>query len=707
MNLYAVPPIITGVLIFIIGLIVYFNNRKAKANIIFSLFCLSMVVWLFGFCMMYLSGDDALWALRWARLGFIGIGFIPILAFHFILVFTNKPNHKLLIPTLYVAGAISVLAGQTDLVYSGVGRYFWGFYPVAGPLYFIFLLMFAILFSYGIVLLFLDYLRLKREMRSTKATQTLYVLIAFAGGTAGLVDYIIKYRLSIYPFGYLAALFFIAVIAYAITKHHLMDVQVIIKKTAVYSLMTGLITGLFVSLIYVGQYLFRGLMGFSSLWAGIVGAFIIALIFQPLRDGVQALVDRIFFRARYDYQRILGKYSHTLSQPMADLNRFSRIAPYLLTKAMKLTGGSFMVLDRATHNFVVRAGEKDAHALEGKTIAENSPLLKELMYRKREISLEEVNSIIKFSDDESEKTKHIAIAEEMKGLNAVLIIPCISDSLYFKKSIMLSTINLGKKLSEESFSREDINFLDTLANQATISIEYAFIFEELQKNQERVVRSEKLAAIGTTTAGVAHELKNPLTYLSAVAQVLPKKWDDPKFRESVGQMLPSEVKRMQLIVEGLLDYSRSRELVLKPLDIRTVVDKALALLAYEIKKKKVYIKTDYDHKRKVNGDPNRLMQVFMNLLANAVQAMGDKGGDLTVVTNNTDGEVRINIRDTGPGIPQEKLKKIFDPFFTTKDSGTGLGLPISKKIIDEHKGSIYVDSKKGEGTTFTICLPVA
>ncbi|MBU0672663.1 MAG: hypothetical protein KJ732_06525, partial [Candidatus Margulisbacteria bacterium] len=430
---------------------------------------------------------------------------------------------------------------------------------------------------------------------------------------------------------------------------------------------------------------------------------IIAMIFQPLRDAVQNLVDRVFFRARYDYQRILNKYSHALAQPMADLRRFSRIAPYLLTKAMNLKGASFMVLDRESHNFVVRAGERDALELVGSTIQEKSLLISELRNIKKELSLEEVMSLARTS--EKDKAKYEAIADEMRSLKTVLAIPSISESEYFKQPTLLSVLNLDKKLSDESFSGEDIKFLDTLANQATISIEYAFIFEELRKNQERVVRSEKLAAVGSTTAGVAHELKNPLTYLSAVAQVLPKKWDDPKFRETVSQMLPSEVQRMQLIVEGLLDYSRTRELMLKPVDVQTIIEKALALLTYEVKKKKVYIKTDYGHKQKALGDPNRLMQVFMNLLANAVQAMGEKGGDLKIITTDTDHEVRVNISDTGSGIAPDKLKKIFDPFFTTKESGTGLGLPISKKIVDEHNGSLYVDSKVGEGTTFTVCLP--
>lgn len=483
------------------------------------------------------------------------------------------------------------------------------------------------------------------------------------------------------------------IMAYAILRHRLMDIEVVIKKTAVYSALTALLTGLFISIILVGNYFLGGYLGRYSIWMGIAAAFAVAMIFQPLRDKIQLIVDRIFFRARYDYQRLLGKYSYALAQPMTDLDRFSHLAPYLLTKSMKLSGASVMVLDRAEHCYKVRAGIREAEILEGTSVSEDSPLIKELLVNKKEINREEV--------------KDPKILEEMDRLKAALIIPSISWSEYFKEPTMLRTTNLGEKLSHEPYSREDIDFLKTLANQAAISIEYAFIVEELRRNQEQIVKSEKMAALGTTTAGIAHELRNPLTYISTVAQALRIKWDDPSFRESILQMLPAEAERMRLIVEGVLDFSRTRELTIQPVEISEVIKKTLALLAYDIKKSKVYVKEDYLHTAKVFGDPNRLIQVFMNIMGNAIQAMGEKGGDLIIISQEGEGEVRISITDTGPGIPKENLQKIFDPFFSTKESGTGLGLAITKKIIDEHKGMLYVDSRPGEGTTFTVCLPRA
>ncbi|OGC08727.1 hypothetical protein A3F86_04305 [candidate division WOR-1 bacterium RIFCSPLOWO2_12_FULL_45_9] len=467
----------------------------------------------------------------------------------------------------------------------------------------------------------------------------------------------------------------------------------VIKRGVLYALLTALISGIFVSLILAGGQLFRGLTGYSSVWVGIAGIFLIAFIFQPLSNIIQNLVDKIFFRESYSYQRIISNFTHALTQPKTDLDYFAHLAPYLLNKFMKLNGASVLVLDRGEHVYTVRAGENQAAELAGYSITEDSPLLKELLSRKQGISLHEANL-------------PGSIAEEMKKLKAVLVIPSITETQYFKRPTLLAIICLGDKISGQSFSVDDKEFLKTFADQATVGIEYAFIFEELKKNQEIVLRSEKLAAIGKTTAGVAHELKGPLTYLSTIAQIMPLKWDDQEFKESVNKMLYPEIQRMQLIIEGLLDYSRNKPLMLKPGDIKDVLDRALALLVFEIRKNKIEVKTTYGHAKKANIDANRLIQVFMNLISNAVQAMGDKGGNLSVTTSDSAEEIKVYIKDTGPGIPKDQIKNIFDPFFSTKESGTGLGLAISKKIIDEHKGSISVSSLPGMGTTFNLSLPV-
>jgi len=481
-----------------------------------------------------------------------------------------------------------------------------------------------------------------------------------------------------------------------------------IKKTTVYSLLTAFLTGIFISIIIAGGYGLGKILGQRPLWLAILAAFTVAFIFQPLRDAVQKIVDKLFYRGPYDYQRILGKYSQALVKPATDLGRYAKLIPYLLWKSLRLSGASVMVLDRENHRYLVRAAEGESAELIDHSMAEDSALIERLSSGQREIDKEEIKRILKREIPAAERKLLEGVLAEIEQLKAILTIPSISESEYFNKPTLLLAINLGRKLSDEAYSREDIDFLRTMANQASIIIEYAFILEELKKKQEQVIKSEKLAALGTTVAGIAHELKNPLTYLLTVAQSMAENWEKPTFKEGVVAMFPAEVERMKLIIDGLSDYSKAHELRMEPVDVAAILEKVLAILGYEIKKNNVFIIKNYSAETALaQGDKNRLVQVFMNIIANAVQAMGEKGGDLSITTRAEEKEIRISIMDTGPGIPRDKLQKIFDPFFTTKDSGTGLGLSITKKIIDEHKGSIYVDSHVGDNTTFTICLPRA
>ncbi|OGC35078.1 hypothetical protein A2311_06040 [candidate division WOR-1 bacterium RIFOXYB2_FULL_48_7] len=483
------------------------------------------------------------------------------------------------------------------------------------------------------------------------------------------------------------------------------------RKTVVYSLVTAAMTALFFILILVGQYYFTGLTGYSSLWVSGLIAFVVAFFFQPLRDLVQKFVDFIFFRSRYDYQNLLNKFSQAFGRPRSNLDKFSQVLPYLLHKSMNLSGISVMVLDRQLNQYVVRAGEGEGSTIIHKEISTKSALIEEMLFTKRELDRNHLASIL-----QTDKTlrpelraRYQEIVQAMDDLKSALIIPCISESDYFNKPTLISTINMGRKLSDESYSIEDIEFLKTLANQAAATIEYTFIFEDLKKTTEQMIKNEKLAALGTTVAGIAHELKNPLSYLSIVAETLPQSWDNEKFRESVGKLFPSEVERMKLIIEGLSDYSKSHELRLEPTDLSTVLDKVAAILGYEFKKNNICLEKNYEQgdgeRPFALADKHRIVQVFMNLINNAVQAIGPNGGTITLSAQITDKNVLIAIQDTGPGMSPELLNKIFDPFFTTKEQGTGLGLSITRKIVEEHKGSIDITSQVGQGTTFTILLP--
>jgi len=231
----------------------------------------------------------------------------------------------------------------------------------------------------------------------------------------------------------------------------------------------------------------------------------------------------------------------------------------------------------------------------------------------------------------------------------------------------------------------------------------------LETKHNQLVQSAKLATIGKVSAGIAHEINNPLNNIYLTAEVLledlPNIECEERF-EMVNDIL-TQADRAREVVHHLLAFSRSRQAApLENIDLVALVKQTLAFLKNQIRISQVTVHSGFPEEPiMVNGNANQLQQVFVNIILNAVQAMG--AGGILAVSVGIQGEkmAEVRISDTGPGIPEDVKTHIFDPFFTTKNEGTGLGLSVSNSIIEEHNGKISVDSEQGKGTTFYITLP--
>ena len=232
----------------------------------------------------------------------------------------------------------------------------------------------------------------------------------------------------------------------------------------------------------------------------------------------------------------------------------------------------------------------------------------------------------------------------------------------------------------------------------------------LETKQNQLVQSAKLATIGKVTAGIAHEINNPLNNIYLTAEILLE--DLPNIEcadrlEMVHDIL-NQADRAREVVQHLLAFSRSRQTSIADIvDMAALIRQTLVFLKNQIRIGQVTVHTKLpEEPLRVNGNANQLQQVLVNIILNAVQAMGP-GGLLTVELDTVAGGMaQIRINDSGPGIPEEVKTHIFDPFFTTKNEGTGLGLSVSNSIIQDHGGQISVESSQGQGTTFYITLPV-
>ena len=237
-----------------------------------------------------------------------------------------------------------------------------------------------------------------------------------------------------------------------------------------------------------------------------------------------------------------------------------------------------------------------------------------------------------------------------------------------------------------------------------------YLIEELQKTQESLIQSEKMATLGEIAASVAHEINNPLAGVLVYAKLMQKNIRENKVSgeefEARLKSIEKETERCSKIIKNLLDFSRQSVPAIRPVDMNKKLENTVTLLEHQAElsnvKIVIHMNPDIPH---VNADPDQYQQVFMNIILNAIQAMPD-GGTLTITSDfspRTD-EVLIAFRDTGAGISKENMKKLFIPFFTTKDKGkgVGLGLSVCYGIVQRHGGKIEVDSREGAGTTFAI-----
>jgi signal transduction histidine kinase len=266
------------------------------------------------------------------------------------------------------------------------------------------------------------------------------------------------------------------------------------------------------------------------------------------------------------------------------------------------------------------------------------------------------------------------------------------------------------------YSTEELSLLKTLAQHAAIAIDNALLYEDLRRSQMLMRRTDRLRSLETMAGGFAHEIRNPLTSIKTFVQLAPHRRDDAEFMEQFSQVVCEDVERIERLVHEILDYARYMTPKLTQESLNDVVASCLYFIEVKASSKAISIHKELaPDLAYVKLDRQQIKQVLLNLFINAMEAIGDQGGRLTVRTRKllkhaNEPWVQIEVEDSGPGISSRDLEHIFDPFYTTKHEsgereGTGLGLTIAHQIIQEHGGYIEVSSEPGHGTTFMVNLP--
>ena len=531
MNIHSIFPLLASLTFLFFSLFVFFKNPRSIKNSTYSLMCFCTFIWEFSMYILLTFGTNAT-AIYLAKMVYVGVIFIPITYFHFICAYLEKKKMSFFLVIGYMVSVIFVFSlWMTDNFISGYYEYSWGYYPKAGPIHEFFLVL-AVVVIAATVFLVLKNLRTNRTNFKIY-NRDKYLLIGGLFYASAFIDFLPNYGFSSYPIGFIPIIISMLIMTYAIVKHNLLNINVVIKKGLVYSILITAITIFYVAFALLIENQFRSLVGYKSLPLTIFTITLLVLFFQPLKNYIQRIIDKYFFHGSID------------------------------------------------------------------------------------------------------------------------------------------------QIDEENIKLRD----------------------ELQK-------SEKLKAIAALAAGMAHEIKNPLTSIKTFTEYIPKKKTDPEFLEKFQKIVGGEVDRINYIVKQLLEFSKPSELHLKETGINDLLDETLSLLNNDFLKHNIKIEKHYSLLPPTKVDPSQMKQVFLNLFLNAIDSM-QNDGVITVTTKpDKNDNVTIKIEDTGKGISKEDLKHIFDPFFSKKDGGTGLGLSVVHGIIEKHGGKISVESAPEHGTSFKIGLPV-
>jgi signal transduction histidine kinase len=304
-----------------------------------------------------------------------------------------------------------------------------------------------------------------------------------------------------------------------------------------------------------------------------------------------------------------------------------------------------------------------------------------------------------------------AVLDSLQLLQAELCIPLVN------KDRLIGFFNFGKRASRSMYSEADLALLTTLAQNAAVALDNAMLYEDLRQSRLLMRRTDRLRSLETIAGGFAHEIRNPLTSIKTFVQLAPERKHDDEFIGHFSQIVHEDVLRIERLIQEILDYARYMEPKFSVENLNDIIASCLYFVEVKAESKNIAVEKDFAcNLQSVMLDRQQIKQVLLNLLINAMEAMGERGGRLTVRTRQLrkpDGDlwVQIEVSDTGPGIAPADLDHIFDPFYTTKHhseerEGTGLGLTIVHQIVQEHHGYIEVESHPGRGTTFFVNMPI-
>jgi len=690
-------------------LFMFVKGGTRKENKIWGIACLFAAIWEVG-AIGFSTTSSKNTAFFWWQIAHIGIIVTPAVYFHFVYAYL-KLSKKWLLSLVYIlVGAFLVCNFFWKELFIGDLRFaFNQFYVVDWPkyhniVYFVFYVLFYwVLLGYAFLLLLFAYTKSSGLKHNQIKFFIIGSIVAWLGPEGIWLSFL---GFNVYPYSNVLVGIFPFVIGYAIVRHQLMSIEIIIKKTLVFAgLLASVSAVLILPTLLIQGYIFRG-AGFGGRILGLtISGIIIIVSLRRIENFLINVTDKFLFQKKYDYRQVLKSFIDEVITVL-DLDTVIQKTSELLDKMFHPESSIILLLDNDKNKYV-SYGNKD-------------------MVLERALGipryLKSSTNILSAED----KGTNEELRNEMNKLNARLAMP-----LLFRDEL-IGIMLLGKKKSDKIYTKEDLDILTDLAQTEATVVSNSRTHTLLLQAREKEQQAEHLVSLGFVVTNISHELRNPIHIISGAAETaldaIDTELDITKLDENnhktveyVKTKLKSIMERSNKtheMLESILHAIKINPANFVDLSLQKTVNEAISRLESHLKSAGINIANGIPGAFPlIKADSIAIEQVFVNLLTNAIHAIeySKKGDRIQIEASDLDDNVRIEISDNGPGIAEQDIKRIFEPFYTTKDNlyaykkgrseGSGLGLMIVYQTIKKHNGTIGVRSEEGRGTTFVIELP--
>ncbi len=708
-SIFSLFLLLTSILSIILGIFVLVRNRKSMINILWSGVSFCTGLWSFSLFNIVISNSNSS-TVTWNKLLYIGAVFVPVLFYQFVSSLLNIKSklNNYFIYLCYFFSVIFLIFNFLDLFFNKApdkyGLDYWYTTGVTGY-YYLFIAFFVLL----VLLSFFNIAIRYQKLGGLKKNQVKYVfltgLIGFGGGATNFFPQIFQ----IYPFGNFFIAFYVAVISYAIVKHRLMDIRLIVARSVAYILLITVIAAFYAGGVLGLQILFfPSELEQFSLTQGILRtalAVIMVFTFQPLRKWITEKTDHLFYKNPYNSEELLGELSHKISSTII-MSELLHKALSILVNHMKISRALFVIFKKEDRIYTnLSLGYKENIKIYGEEVAR----------------LGKAGMAIYDELGEGSQLRKLLLKYQA----------AVSIPLKTEKG-MAGVLFLGEKSSGDMFSNQDLKIFEIIAPEIAVAVENAKAYEEIQKftvvlKEEVSNATEELKdanknlreldkAKDEFISMASHQLRTPLTVIKGYLSMV--------LGGDVGEIKPMQKEflteafngsnKMVALINNLLNVSRMEtgRFFLEPakFDLAVVIKEEMKQLAKVAKDKKTKLVFEEQRVPKIYADEMKIRQVVMNFIDNAVHYTNQ--GTVKVRIYRNEKNVCFEVKDDGIGIPEDQQGKLFSKFFRADNArqfrpdGTGLGLYLAAKVIEEHKGKLIFASEENIGSTFGFSLPL-